>query len=220
MYDEIMGHSMKHKRKRAAGGGRKPNDLSGPGTPFTVRLPADVLDSLRAAADKGETMSGALVRRLRFAVAREREAERNPAIQEICNLIADVGGIAYGQKDWHIDPTLFRLFKLAVVALLDGIAPEGAVEWPKDHVRSMEDMAQVFAENVLLDLHRRAAPQPTHAPDVKKMLANEGIQWSDSLADIVRLLDARARRRFYDMQKARRVLGFENGKRKNEGDES
>jgi hypothetical protein len=217
---------MGHKRKRAAGGGRKPNDSSGPGTPFTVRLPADVLESLRAAADKGETMSGTLVRRLRFAVAREREAEVNPALQAICYMIADAGQIACGTEPetWHLDPTLFQLFKLAVIGVLDGIAPEGAVEWPKDHARSMEDLAQVFAENVVLNL-RMAMPKPpdeSRIGEVKKMLASAGVLARDdnSLMDIMRLLHARGRRKFYDMQRVGRALGFENGKRKNEGGES
>ena len=211
---------MKHKRKRKAGGGRKPSDLSGPGTPFTVRLPADVLESLRAAADKGETMSGALVRRLRFAVAREREAERNPAVQAICNLIGEVAGVSSGMDNWHLDPTLFQLFKLSVIALLDGIAPEGPIEWPKDHARSMEDMAEVFAHNVLLNL-RRAAP-PQHEPDIEKRWVNAGfaLPITDRQVDIIRALDTQARRRFYDMQRAGRALGFENGKRKNEGGKS
>src|SRR5262249_52822253 len=127
---------MKQKRKRAPGGGRKPNDASGPGAPFSVRLPEDVLNQLRVAADKRGTrgtVSEELVRLLRFALSEKAARDkRSKALRGLFTLMdlldRDIEQMRPG--DWQSSPYAFGVFRGGVMQFLDELRPRGEITLP------------------------------------------------------------------------------------------
>src|SRR5262245_49605985 len=119
------------KRKRAPGGGRKAK--AGPTSSLTFRIPDDLRKQLeREAAAKAVNVSDRLLWHLRRSFNRQREEERDPALQGLLVLIArlaeDVAGGEYTankearswhRREWRIDLFKFRAFKFAVKKLLD-----------------------------------------------------------------------------------------------------
>jgi hypothetical protein len=125
---------MKTNRKRAPGGGRKP---SGPfrlnTAQLTIRMPADMRSELEAAAKTGgSSVSQELMRRLQNSFNRDRDKARDPAMQALCFLIAEVAQQTSGLRnlDWRTNPFYFRAFKIAVGKLLDALEPKGKIEPP------------------------------------------------------------------------------------------
>ena len=116
------------KRKRAKGGGRKPQ--AGPTSSLTFRIPDDLRRELEL--DANGRLSERLIWHLRRSINRKREEERDPALQALLMLIATLaeeitGGGLIPDKDvrsrfrseWRTDLSKFRAFKFAVKKLLD-----------------------------------------------------------------------------------------------------
>jgi hypothetical protein len=129
------------KRKRAPGGGRKPQgEYSGLTVPFSVRMPATMRAELKKAAKKSGRKDGQeLLRRLQNSFNENRKKSRDPALQAICYLIAELAEgvtnpapmhVANMRPLWRSDPFLFRAFKLAVGKLLDALEPAGEIKSP------------------------------------------------------------------------------------------
>ena len=122
-------------RKRAPGGGRKRIGRS-VARPLTIRIDDDLRGRLeRAAQGRGQrrkwNLSAEILHRLRTSLDKDREIKRDPAINAICFLIADMAkrelytDIFPSTAPWHRDPFTFRAFKLAVAELLNDLEPAG-----------------------------------------------------------------------------------------------
>src|SRR5215510_10841516 len=143
------------KRKRAPGGGRKAK--AGPTSSLTFRIPDDLRKHLeREAAEKAVNVSDRLLWHLRRSFNRQRDEERDPALQGLLVLIArlaeDIAGGEYTankearswhRREWRIDLFNFRAFKFAVKKLLDTLE-----EPPKS---SSSQMAEEEHEKSLLE---------------------------------------------------------------------
>lgn len=128
---------MTPKRRRSPGAGRKPKGVfSNLTSPLSIRMSADMRGELEAAAKaNGTNISQELLRRLQYSFNRDREKARDPAMQALCFLIAEVAqqtaGMTSSQK-WRTNPFYFRAFKIAVGKLLDALEPKGEIEPPID----------------------------------------------------------------------------------------
>jgi hypothetical protein len=220
---QIRMYSMKRKRKRAPGGGRKP---SGPfkhsAAQLTVRMPDDMRARLNAAAQKkGWSLSQELLWRLRVSFEKENYADhRDPATRALCFLIAEAAqrvhiGIPV---EWHRDPFLFKAFKLAVAALLDALEPAGSVKSPLpefsnvlkphemqligDRWKTPETAAAEAAKSTLNSLLL-----PTRlAGDVRTRLQGLNFpEWPNVSEELIKEFESE----FYVMANARRDLGID-----------
>src|SRR5262249_7078104 len=140
------------KRKRAPGGGRKAR--AGPTSSLTFRIPDDMRKHLeREAAEKDVTVSDRLQWHLRRSFNRQRDEERDPALQGLLVLIArlaeDVAGGEYTpdkylrsrlRREWRTDLFQFRSFKVATKKLLDTLE-----EPPPDEFEMTEAEREKFA---------------------------------------------------------------------------
>jgi hypothetical protein len=156
---------MKQKPKRAPGGGRKPKDPSGPGVPFSVRLPEDVLNQLRASAKnrdiKGK-VSEELVGLLRFALS--EKAARNSRSKPLRGLFFLIEMLDRDIRKWHPDgwrlsPYAFGVLRGGVMRFLDELRPEGKITPsdfddgadPVDWSDDPEETGRFFADYILGD---------------------------------------------------------------------
>ena len=80
------------KRKRASGGGRKPKgEFSQLTSSLTIRIPDDMRRELESeAAGNNSSMGQTLLWHLRQSLNREREKERDPALQGLLFMIAQL----------------------------------------------------------------------------------------------------------------------------------
>jgi Arc-like DNA binding domain len=191
------------KRKRAPGGGRKPKgDFSELTTPLTIRMPGEMRKELEAAAKKGcKSVTQELLRRLQNSFNRDRKKSRDPALQAICYLIAELAEgvtnpapmhVANMRPLWRSDPFLFRAFKLAVGKLLDALEPAGEIKSPvileitdkvavhlttpkfiRDAYRTPEALADFCAAGILQALIR-SEPLNKFDPRITKWDENDG----------------------------------------------
>jgi hypothetical protein len=142
------------KRKRAPGGGRKAK--AGPTSSLTFRIPDDMRKQLeREAAEKEVNVSDRLLWHLRRSFNRQRDEERDPALQGLLMLIARLAeAIAVGEipdgvdkylrsrlrREWRTDLFQFRAFKFAAKKLLDTIE-----EPPESSSQITEEAREKFA---------------------------------------------------------------------------
>jgi hypothetical protein len=140
------------KRKRAPGGGRKAR--AGPTSSLTFRIPDDMRKQLeREAAEKAVNVSDRLLWHLRRSFNRQREEERDPALQGLLVLISrlaeNIGGGEYVpdkdvrswlRREWRTDLFQFRAFKFAVKKLLDTLE-----EPPESSSQITEEEREKFA---------------------------------------------------------------------------
>jgi hypothetical protein len=185
---------MKHKQ-RASGGGRKPKDPSGPGVPFSVRLPEDVLTQLRASAEnrgsKGK-VSEELVGLLRFALSEKAARARSRHLQGLFFLIEilDRDIKKYHAKGWQSSPYAFGVLHGGVMRFLDELRPEGeitasdfATEPDVDFFDDPEETGRFFADYILgnarraekVDAEGRKPRYLTseHFPDIREEILRE-----------------------------------------------
>lgn len=124
-------------KRRAPGGGRKPKgEFSGVTSPLSIRMPEEMRRQLEAAADaRGRSVSQEILRRIQETFRYDRDRARDPAMQALCFLIAQLAGEVAGltdQKgqpafDWRTNPFFFRAFKLGIAKLLDALEPAGEI---------------------------------------------------------------------------------------------
>jgi hypothetical protein len=97
-------------------------------------MSADMRGELEAAAKaNGTNISQELLRRLQNSFNRDRKKARDPAMQALCFLIAEVAQQMAGMttsQEWRTNPFYFRAFKIAVGKLLDALEPKGEIEPP------------------------------------------------------------------------------------------
>src|SRR5262245_37741976 len=131
---------MAKPRRRASGGGRKPQgEFDQLTSPFSMRMPEHLRKQLEAAADKsGRSASQELLARLNSSFSRDRNEDQDRPIRAICFLITELKNniaVAKSAVEWHRDPFLFRAFKIAVGKLLDELEPSGEMLPPPPTLR-------------------------------------------------------------------------------------
>jgi hypothetical protein len=129
-------------RKRAPGAGRKPQgDFSELTSPLSVRMPGEMRRQLEAVAlAKGRSVGQEVLRRIQETFRNDRDRARDPAMQAlsflIAQLAAEVAGFTddKGQPafDWRTNPFFFRAFKLAIAKVLDALEPAGEIRPPQE----------------------------------------------------------------------------------------
>src|SRR5262245_35878381 len=152
---------MMAKRKNPRGAGRKPQgEFSQLTSPFSLRMPEDLRKQLEAAAEKNRrSASQELLARLNSSLSREKDRERDPALQALLFMIGrlaeGLSGIhipdsigddptagkklrAEWQSEWRTDLFKFRAFKFAVGKLLD------ALEEPPDSDGRVKRLREKF----------------------------------------------------------------------------
>jgi hypothetical protein len=122
---------MMAKRKRAPGGGRK---RFGPSVArnLTIRIDDDLREQLEAVAGKRAkrkrnwNISQEILLRLRWSLNRDHEERHDPGSQALADVILAVAEMVQfvgHYPEWHLDPWVFRSFKVAVARVLDALEP-------------------------------------------------------------------------------------------------
>jgi hypothetical protein len=218
------------KRKRAPGGGRKAR--AGPTSSLTFRIPDDMRKQLeREAAEKEVNVSDRLLWHLRRSFNRQRDEERDPALQALLVVIArlaeDVtGGELMPNKDvrsqlqrrWRTDLFQFRAFKFAVKKLLDTLE-----EPPSDEHELTEEQREQFAREsaehfgdspefttLFLSIHK--SPEAMGGwvfGNLWKRFTHSHLPFTENERRMMvedPVLGVAMKREYYDFQKARKAL--------------
>jgi hypothetical protein len=157
-------NSTKMTGKRGKSGRKSKGEFSQLTSSLTIRIPEDMRDELESeAAARGRSVSQELLRRLKNSFDRDRDKERDPALQGLLYMIGQLaerlGGEYYVpdrnpkvydwlQKRWRTDLFYFRAFKFAVVSLLDEL------EEPPDH-----PIARKLRRETIKRLTKTAGPE-------------------------------------------------------------
>ena len=221
------------KRKRAPGGGRKAK--AGPTSSLTFRIPDDMRKQLeREAAGKEANVSDRLLWHLRRSFNRQREEERDPALQGLLVLIArlaeDVAGGEYVpdkdvrsrlRREWRTDLFQFRSFKFAVKKLLDTLE-EPPESIPKMTEEEREKFALETAEHfgaspefnkLYLEIHK--SPEAMGAwvfGNLWKRFTHSYLPFTENEQRMMvehPVLGVAMEREYYDFHKARKALELE-----------
>jgi hypothetical protein len=215
------------KRKRAPGGGRKAR--AGPTSSLTFRIPDDMRKQLeREAAEKKSNVSDRLHWHLRRSFNRQREEERDPALQGLLVLIArlaeDVAGGEYVpdkymqsrlRREWRTDLFQFRSFKFAVKKLLDTLEepPESSTEEEREKfaLKAAEHFGASPEFNKLyLEIHK--SPEAMGAwvfGNLWKRFTHSHLPFTENERRMMvedPVLGVAMEREYYDFQKARKAL--------------
>jgi len=215
--------------KRAPGGGRKPK---GPvaARSVTVRMPEDVYSELEAAVrqhrNPRRTITDELVARLRHSFGVERQERRDPGLQALVYLIAELAERAHFGIDperWHRDPWTFGAFKVGVSKLLDVLEPGAGLRDPREMTEqqkgfserassllsepnatvSAEKQGAQIAASTINDLLRRGVPDKWNwTSHLRKQKAEHPAE--PKSGDLLDRLEGDAR----DMTRARLALGI------------
>jgi hypothetical protein len=183
------------RRKRAPGGGRRPQgDFSRLTVPFSVRMPATMRDELkRAAQERGRTEGQELLGRLQGSFNREREKGRDPALRAFCFLFSELARVICVnmelQPDWRFDPWLFHTVKLAIGKLLDRFEPSGEMKLP---------VFWQFARDAKVDEGLRTKEERARITQSPEAMADAAVQKV--------LLDFTDRRRLEELQQRLKSL--------------
>ena len=111
------------KRKRAPGGGRKPQgEFRNLTAVMSLRMPQDLRDQLeRARKASRRTLSQELIARASASFERDRDQSRDRALRAFCFLFSEVVQAICPRDfpderipDWRFYPWLFQAFRLAV----------------------------------------------------------------------------------------------------------
>src|SRR5215510_6943332 len=217
------------KRKRAPGGGRKAK--AGPTSSLTFRIPDDLRKHLeREAAEKAVNVSDRLLWHLRRSFNRQRDEERDPALQGLLVLIArlaeDVAGGEYVpdknvrsrlRREWRTDLFLFRAFKFAVKKLLDTLEepPESSSQTTEEAEKFALEAAEHFGaspEFNKLFLEINKSPEAMAAwvfGNLWKRFTHSHLPFTEDERRMIvehPVLGLAMEREYYDFQKARNAL--------------
>jgi hypothetical protein len=223
------------KRKRAPGGGRKAR--AGPTSSLTFRIPDDMRKQLeREAAEKAVNVSDRLLWHLRRSFNRQREEERDPALQGLLVLIARLAeNVTHeefvtdkylrsrARKEWRTDLFQFRTFKFAVKKLLDTLEepPEHALrvaslpilteeEHEKGVLEILEDFGDPELNKLYLEINK--SPEAKGAwvfGHLWTRFTQSHLPFTENERSMMSkhpVLGVAMEREYYDFQKARKAL--------------
>src|SRR5438094_547490 len=110
-------------QKRAPGGGRKPKgEFSGKSATFSTRITPNLRKALDAAAKKsGRSLSQEVEHRLADSIYGRSDDRATRAFCFLISELARAVGFGHWDRNWHNDPRLREIFKLAIPMLLDRI---------------------------------------------------------------------------------------------------
>jgi hypothetical protein len=124
---------MAQKRKRAPGGGRKPQGFSRKAAKLTMRImPATRTDLERAAKKRRVSLSQAAEQCLRFGLGKDRSSSRGPHIQALSEIIAPLALLIEKKTDKHWNKDVFtgEALRRGVEVLVSHFAPRGTPVTP------------------------------------------------------------------------------------------
>jgi hypothetical protein len=215
-------------RKRAPGGGRKPNPNKK--VMFSTRLEPEVMAALRAGAQtwSDQNISTFAEYLINKGLRDRDEAERDPALQGLLLLIARLAEhIAGGEltpdkrvrslirTEWRNDLFKFRGFKIAVKKLLDTLEepPEPPPSTEKEH----EELTRYLTENygpeyqkVYVEIHK--SPEAFGAwmfGEFWTRFTKSHLPFTEDERSMMSkhpVLGRAMEREYYDFQKARKAL--------------
>jgi len=154
------------RRKRAAGGGRRPQgEFQNLTSPFSLRMPPDLRKQVEVAARRNRrSTSQEMLRRLQDSFRRDQTTESDRPLRALCYLIAQVADYSSHQepRSWRSDPFKFKTFKRGVSVLLDKLDPPGEVVGLLDRARgegnpifnSYEQYGDFIGEGIWSELQR------------------------------------------------------------------
>jgi hypothetical protein len=131
-------------RKRASGGGRKPDPHKK--VMFSMRLNPELMGALKQATQTwpGRKVSTFAEYLLNKGLRDREESKRDPAMRALSFVIAETAHQVVGIHrfnsetkqemspfSWRSDPFFYRAFKLAVGQILDALEPKGEIKSPK-----------------------------------------------------------------------------------------
>jgi Arc-like DNA binding domain len=125
------------KRKRAPGGGRKPEgEFRSLTVVKSMRMPPDLYDRLeRTRQARGRSFNQELLNRLKESFDYDRIRSGDRSLRAFCFLFSELAQVIClnpeQAPDWRSDPWPFQAFKLAVAKLLDRFQPVGEMKLPK-----------------------------------------------------------------------------------------
>src|SRR5262245_46065586 len=218
------------KRKRAPGGGRKAK--AGPTSSLTFRIPDDLRKQLeREAAEKAVNVSDRLLWHLRRSFNRQRDEERDPALQGLLVLIARLaesvaGGEFVADKDfrsqvrteWRTELFQFRAFKFAVKKLLDTLEepPESSSQMTEEEREKFAlESAEYFGASpefnkIYLEIHK--SPEAMGAwvfGNICTRFTHSHLPFTENERRMMvehPVLGVAMEREYYDFKKARKAL--------------
>jgi len=217
------------KRKRARGGGRK--SRSGPTSSLTFRIPDQMRRQLESeAAAKDATVSERLLWHLSRSFNRQREEERDPALNGLLIVIASLAEATTGgellsdkyyrsevQRKWRTDLFNFRAFKFAVKKLLDTLEepPESTMTQENHENYAREASVGDSPEFQKLFLEINKSPEAMGAFNFKNVwtrFTHSDRPFTESERSMMNRFPDFGRameREYYDFQKARKALELE-----------
>jgi len=219
---------MAKRRKRAPGGGRKPNPNKK--VMFSTRLEPEVMAALRAGAQSwpGQNISTFAEYLIHKGLRDRDEAERDPALRGLLLLIARLAEqIAGGelmpdknvrselQKQWRTDLFQFRAFKFAVKKLLDTLEEPPETITAQEREKYAREAAKKFGnapEFTRLFVETQKSPEAMGAwafGNFWKGFTHSDLPFTENERIMMNkhpVLGRAMEREYYDFQKARKAL--------------
>ena len=220
---------MVKRRKRAPGGGRKPNPNKK--VMFSTRLEPEVMAALRAGAQTwpDQNISTFAEYLINKGLRDRDEAERDPALRGLLLLIArlaeDITGGAYTpdrdyraeiRRNWRTDLFQFRTFKFAVKKLLDTLEEpkppdpsSGLTEEEREKITREQFGNPEFAK-LMVEVHK--SPEAMGAfvfGNFWKRFSHSDLPFTEDERNMMNkhpVLGRAMEREYYDFQKARKAL--------------
>src|ERR1700675_1254564 len=150
-------------RKRKPGGARKP--IYGKVSNFSTRITAELRGALEIeAAESGQTISQAAAQLLRFGLEFKRNRKLDDPVRALGYVIDTIARFTKNSPDcdWRTDPSVFEVFRLALVAFLDRLRPAGQIDTSAEGPLfglSPEQYAQAISRLIWNFLQTRIEPQ-------------------------------------------------------------
>jgi hypothetical protein len=234
------------KRKRAAGGGRKPKgEFSQLTSSLTIRIPEDMRKQLESeAAARGQSVAQVLLWHLRQSFNLRHDRERDPALQGLLFMIGQlaerIGGGRYSggryildadyrphlsenKREWRTDLFKFRAFKFAVGQLLDTLKePPGKIRPMTKQQAKEADIFNGGPEFIKEMVELFKSPESLGAFEFKRMWmkVTRDDPLSEEILEVMRKDPIYARvaeREYYGFQRARKALELKPTTTKPEG---
>jgi hypothetical protein len=181
------------KKKRAAGGGRKPQgEFTQLTSLFAVRMPEDLREQLESAATKNRrSASQELLRRLYDSFGINRDKDRDPATRALCFLISEIAEkIRWASPQWHGDPFFFKAFKIGVAKLLDEIEPKGKIQ-PPPMKKIVDEIRKQPISKTLAGIDSQWADELVRTWQTPKTIADKAVK--ETVSDLYRVVALRAK---------------------------
>jgi hypothetical protein len=220
-YDTIKKAQMPPNRKRAKGGGRKPIGPRAKASNFSTRIRADTRGALEAEARlAGLSVSRMAEQLLEIGIATRRERARESPTSSLLDLIGKLAdncklvGATGRVFEWHTDPFVKEALRSAISLLLQELNPQGESSI-KEHFpdaeggvhrlyREILSSPDAWAKHAFLRLWEDLCSIPSKSPSEYSAVLGPDYSLSD--------VELKGSQYSYDLDRARRALGFKERK--------